>query len=143
MPARGRRYGEARRADESLAGAAIAFWGALRPHVPFLSAEPVTEEAFTTARTKLPIAFFRRLFQTLVARFEAHFATAFRWHGFRLLGLDGTPLTLPACPTLRRLSPTLANQHASSNHRRPSVQPFIDLCVANVTGRCHRRPPPP
>ena len=55
----------------------------------------VSEEAFTKARRRLPVEFWRALFTSLSKRFEDSHGKWIRWKGFRLLATDGTSITLP------------------------------------------------
>jgi hypothetical protein len=71
-------------------------------HNPY-GADPsqVTEEAFTKARQRLPIAFWLQVLLLLVERFEAEHDARMRFRRFRLLAMDGTRLTLPNEKALR------------------------------------------
>lgn len=55
----------------------------------------VSEEAFTKARRRLPVEFWRALLTSLSKRFEETQGKWIRWKGFRLLAIDGTSITLP------------------------------------------------
>jgi DDE family transposase len=59
----------------------------------------VTKSAFSQARQKLQHTAFIELNQVQVAYFSAHF-TPERWHGLRLLALDGSMCSVPATPAL-------------------------------------------
>lgn len=98
-------------AEQSMAGAVTAFWASLRAVVPRLPLQAVTEEAFVKARWKVPLRFFLRLFALVVSRFTMQYADAYRWKGFRLLGLDGMDVELPADPHVKRIYPPPTNQH--------------------------------
>jgi hypothetical protein len=116
--------------DGSMAGAVISFWGPLRAVCPWLRAEPVKEEAFCIARRKLPVRFFRRLFQRLIDAFDAKFAGGFLWRGFRLLGLDGTETDLD--PKLSPIYPPPSNQHGARKKAQARLVGLVDLW----TGLC-------
>ncbi|QDU35774.1 Transposase DDE domain protein [Maioricimonas rarisocia] len=55
----------------------------------------VTEEAFTQARRRMPVAVWFVLIELLTARFEEQHQDLIRWKRFRLLALDGTTIRLP------------------------------------------------
>jgi hypothetical protein len=61
----------------------------------------VREEAFVQARNKLPIRFFHVLIRLLATAFLKRHDTACRFHGLRLLALDGTCVDLPRWKRLR------------------------------------------
>lgn len=94
----------------SMAAAMVSFWANLRASCPQLPIEPLTEEAFCTARSNLPLRFFLRLFADLVERFTGKFGARFRWKGFRLLGVDGMETDLPRQARLRKVFPPASNQ---------------------------------
>lgn len=50
----------------------------------------VSEEAFSKARQKIPLAFWMALIGLLTDRFEAQHGVMLRWKRFRLLAIDGT-----------------------------------------------------
>jgi hypothetical protein len=62
-----------------------------------LAAQDVSASAFCQARRKLNPLAIMTLSDHLVATFQAHFAWR-RWHGRRLLGVDGSTVRLPATP---------------------------------------------
>lgn len=74
----------------------------------------MSEEAFTKARRLLPLAYWTALLVLLGERFEAEHGRRLRWHGLRLLALDGTCLELPSWPALRAHYGTATN--ASGRH---------------------------
>ncbi len=98
---------------KAMAGCAGSFWASLRGVLPWLPAQPVTEEAFCTARGALPLRFFLHVFMAVVAKFSARFDSANRWKGRRLLGIDGMDVNLPNNPHVRRLFPPAGNQHGA------------------------------
>lgn len=60
----------------------------------------VTEEAFTQARQRMPLAFWAALVTRLAQQFQLDHGRHVKCHGFRLLAMDGTTLTLPRDPRL-------------------------------------------
>jgi hypothetical protein len=97
----------------SMAGVVSGFWASLRAAYPSLPMKTVTEEAFCKARGKLPLLFFLRLFKAVIAGFLRNYNQRWRWRGHRLLGIDGTEVTLPKDPHLRKRFPSPSNQHGS------------------------------
>lgn len=54
----------------------------------------ITKSAFSQARAKLKHQAFQELSQHVIQHFESHFPIR-TWHGFRLLAIDSTMVTLP------------------------------------------------
>jgi hypothetical protein len=119
--------------DGSMAGAVVAFAAPLRTLWPHLPAKPVTEEAFCIARNLLPRRFFRRLFAAVVIGFEQRFSQAYRWHGLRLMGIDGMDFDLPHSRWLGEVYPPPSNQHGA--RKRPQAR-LVGL-VGLYDGLCH------
>jgi hypothetical protein len=114
--------------DGAMAGAIVLFWSSVRDFYRRLPLEPVTEEAFCKARRLLSIEFFRRLFSSVVARFDKKFGSRFCWHGFRLHGIDGTELGLPGgAKKLLEAFPPPSNQHGTSTHPQALLVGLVDL----------------
>lgn len=65
-----------------------------------LPQQEVTQSAFTQARKKLKFEAFVELNDQAVQTFYAE-APIKRWHGYRLLGVDGSTLRLPDTPEIR------------------------------------------
>lgn len=61
----------------------------------------LSEEAFAQARQRMPLKFWVFLVLVLAERFERDHARHLDCHGFRLLAMDGTTLTLPNFQPLR------------------------------------------
>ncbi len=97
--------------EPSMAASVTYLWSGLRASMPHLPIRPVTEEAFSLARSALPLGFFLPLFADIVNRFGRKFSNRFRWKGRRLLGLDGMDIDLPPHPHLRRIFRPPSNQH--------------------------------
>lgn len=62
----------------------------------------VTEEAFAQARQRMPLAFWAALVTLLAQQFQVDYGRHVKFRGFRLLAMDGTALTLPRDPRLRK-----------------------------------------
>lgn len=120
--------------DGTMAAAVVSFWSPLRAIYPQLSIEPVTEEAFCTARKVLPVVFFRRLFKALIARFDARFGDSFRWRGFHLLGIDGMGTNLPPCQDLRKIYPPASNQHGRTARPQGRLVGLVNLWTGVCRG---------
>jgi Transposase DDE domain len=68
-----------------------------------LSGLDFTDSAYCRARARLPLAFFRRLQRAVLAGCQSAGAAdaAARWHGHRLLLLDGSSFSMPDTPALQ------------------------------------------
>jgi hypothetical protein len=119
--------------DGSMGGAVATFWGTLRAAISWLPLKAVTDAAFCTARARLPLRFFLRLFAQVVTRFSRKYADAWRWKGFRLLGIDGTDVDLPGHAHLRRVFAAASNQHGATG---PSQARLVGL-VGLWDGLCY------
>jgi len=64
-------------------------------------AEPVSEEAFSKARQRMPGAFWVALFILLAEQFQRLHADVVRWRRFRLMAIDGSDILLPDWPAVR------------------------------------------
>lgn len=62
----------------------------------------VTEEAFSQARQRMPLAFWTALVTLLAEQFQQEHPQHLNFRGFRLLAMDGTTLTLPNDERLRK-----------------------------------------
>lgn len=90
----------------------------------------LSEEAFTQARRRLPWGFWAALLVIVVERFLARFDTRTRFHGFRLLSLDGTCLELDAWDPLKRFFGTASNGKGKRRTQARLVMlqfPFVRL----------------
>jgi hypothetical protein len=97
--------------EPCMAASVVRLWSGLRASMPHLPIRPVTEEAFSLARSALPLRFFLPVFDDIVNRFSQRFSDRFRWNHHRLLGLDGMDTDLPPHPHLRRIFPPPSNEH--------------------------------
>ena len=61
----------------------------------------VTEEAFTKARQRMPLAFWMNLIIILGENFAAEHPAQHRFRGFRILAMDGTRLNVPTSKALK------------------------------------------
>lgn len=109
----------------SMAGCICGFWASLRAALPWLPAQPVTEEAFCTARRKLPLRFFLALFMGLISRLPVQ--PHLRWKGLRPLGIDGSDVDLPRHPHLRQVFPPASNQHGASGPPQARLVGLVGL----------------
>ena len=109
--------------DESFAGSPLANLlknpgppsGKTSRHDPRKApGKPVSEVAFSTARKRMPSAFWVALFILLGERFLALYPEVVRWRRFRLMAVDGTEILLPDWAALRDHFGTPRN--ASGSH---------------------------
>ena len=75
----------------------------------------VTEEAWSKARQRMPLAFWMELIVVLGERFQAAHQARLMYRGFRLLAADGTRLDLPNWPALRKYYGTARNKGGQHN----------------------------
>ena len=113
--------------EQAMAGAITAFWSHCRSDLPYLSAEPITEEAFCIARKKLKLRFFRTIYRRVVQRYEQTYPDRYRWKGFRLLGIDGMKLSLPPSAALRKVFPPAANHLGSAKKPQALLVGLVGL----------------
>ena len=80
-----------------------AFWGEAQSLGLELPCEqPVSAQAFCEARSKLPPQIVRSLLHQAADDFDTQYGPSFRWHGRRLLAVDGQRRSLQPCDALRR-----------------------------------------
>lgn len=108
-------------------------WGLVRAACPWLQDGCVTEEAFCQARKQLTIAFWRRLWEHLVGRFEAKFTPSLLWRGiFRVMDIDGVDVDLPNAAKVGHFFGRPRNQQGEG--RQPQAK-LVSLCSV-FTGFC-------
>lgn len=117
----------------SMAGCVTAFWASMRAVMPWLPLAAITEEAFCTARRKLPLRFFLRLFTHIAKAFSEQFDQRFRWKGRRLLAIDGMDTDLPRHPHVQRIYPPASNQHGYRGRPQARLVGLVGLW----DGVCH------
>ena len=100
--------------DGAMIGAVTSFWAPLRALLPRLPLKPVTDAAFCTARSTLSMRFFQLLFLQVVSLYRKHFDQHYRWKSFRLLGIDGSLVTLPPAKALREAFGVPSNQNGAA-----------------------------
>lgn len=108
-------------------------WGLVRTLVPAGDSNPVSEEAFSQARTELTLRFWHNLWDRLQSRYQQRFDSTLRWKGtFRLLAVDGSEVLLPkvAAPGSFFGRP----KGARGEGRRPQAR-LVALCSV-LTGFC-------
>ena len=108
-------------------------WGLLRVACPWLHEHCVSEEAFCQAGKQLTLAFWRKLWEHLVSRFEARFAPSLLWKGiFRLLAIGGADVDLPNAPQIARCFGKPRN--GKTEGRGPKAK-LVTMCSV-FTGFC-------
>jgi hypothetical protein len=92
----------------------------------------VTTQAFTLARKRLNLKFFRSIWNVVIQKFAARFSESMmRYKGFLLMAIDGTKVTLPSNDELLRQFGGPTNQ---TDSRCP--QAMILGLVNVLTGFC-------
>ena len=118
---------------ESMTQGLLRAWDWVRAACPHLPANCVSEEAFCQARRKLPLRFWRALWDRLEDRYQDRFAGAMRWKDrFRVLAGDGSEVRLPKVPALASFF------GCPKNGKRKSRQPqgrLVAFCSV-FTGFC-------
>lgn len=88
----------------------------------------ITEEAFAQARQRMPIGFWMALIVILAERFQQNHPEHLNFHGFRLLAMDGTTLTLPRSEALRK------HYGRPKNGRRKKAAPQARMLMLTLPG---------
>lgn len=103
--------------DGTMLAAVQNFWTPLLSLFPGLPLLPVSDAAFSVARKKLSLSFFRELFLAVVEGFDRTYSHRYRWNGFRLWGIDGSRVPLsPLSPALRKAFPSTARKDQPSKN---------------------------
>ena len=94
-----------------------AFWGEAKSHgLELPREEPVTAQAFSDARTKLPPDLVRSLLHTAGEGFDEIHGERFLWRGRRLVAVDGQRRFVQPCEALRRCFGGPAGSHYPMAH---------------------------
>lgn len=93
----------------------------------------VTKSAFSQARQKLKHTAFIELNQTQVRHFYDHFSMR-RWHGHRLLGIDGTLLDVPNTAENREAFGSWGSRHGTETAKARASQLFDVLNHITLDG---------
>jgi hypothetical protein len=113
--------------DGTMAATVLSFWTSEASVCPALRQESVTEEAFCMARRVLPMRFFRALFDTFVQRQDEAHARRWLWHGKRLLGVDGTEVTLPPDTELLTVFRPASNKRGACKYPQALLVGLVGL----------------
>jgi hypothetical protein len=95
----------------------------------------LSEEAFAQARQAMPAAYFHALLWLLGELFESRHGARLRWHGMRLLALDGTLVTLPRRAALAEHFGTARNQHRAARRTPQARLVMLQLPLARLPWR--------
>lgn len=93
----------------------------------------VTKSAFSQARQKLKHTAFIELNQTQVKHFYDHFALQ-RWHGRRLLGIDGSLVDVPNTAVQREEFGSWGSRHGTETAKARISQLFDVLNAITIDG---------
>lgn len=96
------------------------------------SCASVTAQAWEKARRRLPLAYFRMLFEHLATRIFKTFDPVIRWKGFRVLAGDGSCLSLPESSGVRKAFGGPSNQRSGKG----PIQARLTCLVSVFTGAC-------
>lgn len=82
--------------------------------------ESVTQQAFSKARQCIKPEAFKTLYEiTVKTALEPDVLK--RYHGYRVLGVDGTDITMPTCQALRAAYPRMGNEAVGRPRARASI----------------------
>ena len=113
--------------DGTMAAMVLTFWTSLASVSPATRRHSVTEEAFCMARRALPMRFFRALFDAFVRRQDDAHASRWLWHDKRLLGIDGTEVTLPLDKGLLTVYRPASNNRGACKHPQALLVGLVGL----------------
>lgn len=92
--------------------------------LPLPQEKPVTAQAFSEARAKLPASVVRSLLHRASGEFDAQHGADFRWRGRRLVAVDGACRVVQASDELRRAFGSPQGSHYPQMH----VTTLFDVC---------------
>lgn len=116
----------------SMSGALLQAWETLRVTMSDLPKRVVSAQAWWKARKRVPVGFFRNIFDVVAGRFWRRFDSALRWKGLRLLAADGSCVNLPGSPALRKAFGGPTNRKG----KLYCVQGRVVTIVSVFTGAC-------
>ena len=87
---------------------------------------------YCKARAKLPLAFFQRACRELATEVEDQAPDAWRWHGRRVVLLDGTEMRLPDTPENQREYPQSGRQRRGLGFPLMRVVMLVALATAVI-----------
>lgn len=90
----------------------------------------VSEEAFVQARRRMPFSFWINLIVVLGEKFQEQHQSLLKFHGFRVLAIDGTCIELPNWQRLRNHFGTAKNARSLQNAQARMVMlqfPFVRM----------------
>jgi hypothetical protein len=90
--------------------------------------------AYCKARAKLPEKFLRRLTYQVGSELEAQAPDKWRWHGRRVLFIDGTTLTLPDTPANQRAYPQSRSQRPGMGFPIIRMVALLTYATASLVG---------
>lgn len=117
---------------DSMASALRWAWTTLRCGIAKLPVKVVSTAAWSTARARTTLEYFRHLFEVVRERFQSNFGAAMKWKGLRVLAGDGSCVALPEFSKLRQY---FGSQRGRSNSQGPPMGRLVTL-VSIFTGIC-------
>lgn len=118
---------------DSMAGALRRAWHQMKGNLSGLPHQVVSAAAFTEARKKLPVEFFKRIFSLVLEISLNRYPEQRLWHGLEVKIFDGMTLTLPESKELRRRFGSRRNQHKKSS---APVQGHLGALFSAFSGVC-------
>jgi len=125
---------------DSMASALRRSWEQIRPLSGGIPILPAGESAFTKARKKLPLKFFKKVSDLVIGYFRQHYEkNQGLWKGFRLKIVDGVTITLPESKELRSCFGSRKNQNHKSSapvqaHLIGLFWAFAGICQGYAVG---------
>jgi len=115
---------------DSMGSALRKSWEHLRPLSKDMTRLPGSEPAFTKARKRLSLNFFKQISDLVINYFRKAYPSVGLWKGFRVKITDGMTITLPESKELRKCFGSRKNQSGKSS--APVQAQFIGLFWAFV-----------
>ena len=125
---------------DSMASALRRSWEHIRPLSEGLPILPASQAAFTKARKKLPLRFFKKVSALVISYFRQHYEQSqVLWKGFRLKMVDGVTINLPESKELRKCFGSRKNQSQKNSapvqaHLVGLFWAFAGICQGYAVG---------
>lgn len=115
---------------DSMGAALRKSWEQVRPLSKDMPRLPASQSAFTRARKRLPVDYFKKISDLVLNYFRKVYPLVECWKGFRVKIIDGMTITLPESNELRKYFGSRKNQNSRSS--APVQAHFIGLFWALV-----------
>lgn len=102
--------------EESFQAAWQVLWDQFVSHCPWAGTKSPSSGAVAKARARLPLAFWRQLFAWIRTQVETATLTLDQWRGHRVVLLDGTAVSMPDTPKLKKIFGCSTGYHGRSRY---------------------------